>query len=198
MAAFIAAGTVGDAPLFFTFGSLMPMDSATLAGHLAIFDEALRRTSRRAIVQLPAQWSGPLPSSANILYVRFISHRRVFPQCAMIVHHGGAGTTHTATRAGVPSIVFGLFGSAFFGVFLGLGFSILSGGLTLACMILPIVIRTSEAGLSALPADWRPSAAALGLSRTSALRHLLLRCEISAQLQALAPDLASDLKICSD
>ena len=76
--------------------------------------------------------------------------------------------------AGVPSIVFGLFGSAFFSVFLGLGFSILSGGLTLACMILPIVIRTSEAGLSALPADWRPSAAALGLSRTSALRHLLL------------------------
>ncbi len=105
VAAFIAAGTVGDAPLFFTFGSLMPMDSATLAGHLAIFDGALRRTGRRAIVQLPTQWPGPLPPSANIFYVRFISHRRVFPQCAMIVHHGGAGTTHTATRAGVPSIV---------------------------------------------------------------------------------------------
>ena len=56
-------------------------------------------------MQLPAQWSGSLPSSENIFYVRFISHRRVFPQCAMIVHHGGAGTTHTAMRAGVPSIV---------------------------------------------------------------------------------------------
>ena len=44
--------------------------------------------------------------------------------------------------AGVPSIVFGLFGNAFFCIYLGLGFSILSGGLTLACMILPILIRT--------------------------------------------------------
>jgi phosphate transport system permease protein len=76
--------------------------------------------------------------------------------------------------AGVPSIVFGLFGSAFFSVFLGLGFSILSGGLTLACMILPILIRTSEAGLSALPAEWRRGGAALGLTRTSVLWHVLL------------------------
>ena len=62
--------------------------------------------------------------------------------------------------AGVPSIVFGLFGSAFFGVFLGLGFSILSGGLTLACMVLPLLIRTTEAGLAALPNDWRRGGAA--------------------------------------
>lgn len=52
--------------------------------------------------------------------------------------------------AGVPSIVYGLFGNAFFSVVLGLGFSILSGGLTLACMILPVFIRTCEAGLSAV------------------------------------------------
>ncbi|WP_428423067.1 phosphate ABC transporter permease PstA [Methylibium sp.] len=91
-------------------------------------------------------------------------------------HRGTQASVRLAldALAGVPSIVFGLFGSAFFSVFLGLGFSVLSGGLTLACMILPIVIRTSEAGLSALPTDWRPSAAALGLTRTSALRHLLL------------------------
>ncbi len=76
--------------------------------------------------------------------------------------------------AGVPSMVFGLFGSAFFSVFLGLGFSILAGGLTLACMILPILIRTSEAGLAALPADWRRAGAALGLTRSSLLRQVLL------------------------
>lgn len=76
--------------------------------------------------------------------------------------------------AGVPSIVFGLFGSAFFGVFLGLGFSILSGGLTLACMVLPLLIRTTEAGLAALPNDWRRGAAALGMSRTSLVVHVLL------------------------
>ncbi|TBR11759.1 MAG: phosphate ABC transporter permease PstA [Rugosibacter sp.] len=77
--------------------------------------------------------------------------------------------------AGVPSIVFGLFGNAFFSMFLGLGFSILSGGLTLACMILPIFIRTSEAGLSSIGADWRQSAAALGMTRATALWHILLR-----------------------
>lgn len=76
--------------------------------------------------------------------------------------------------AGVPSIVFGLFGNAFFSVFLGLGFSILSGGLTLACMILPIFIRTSEAGISAVNDAWRHGAHALGMTRAAALWHILL------------------------
>lgn len=76
--------------------------------------------------------------------------------------------------AGIPSIVFGLFGNALFCVWLGLGFSILSGGLTLACMALPILIRTTESGLRAVPADWRLGAAALGLTRAAALTHILL------------------------
>jgi len=76
--------------------------------------------------------------------------------------------------AGVPSIVFGLFGNAFFCIWLGLGFSILSGGLTLACMVLPIFIRLSESGLSAVAVEWRQGAAALGLSRSTALWQLLL------------------------
>lgn len=76
--------------------------------------------------------------------------------------------------AGVPSIVFGLFGSAFFSVFLGLGFSILSGALTLACMMLPLLISTTEAGLAALPADWRRGGAALGISRASLVLQVLL------------------------
>lgn len=76
--------------------------------------------------------------------------------------------------AGVPSIVFGLFGNAFFSVYLGMGFSILSGGLTLACMALPLVIRTAEEGLRALPAEYRSGPAALGLSRAWALFHVLM------------------------
>lgn len=76
--------------------------------------------------------------------------------------------------AATPSIVFGLFGFAFFSVFLGLGFSILAGGLTLACMVLPILIRAVEAGLRAVPDDYRFGAAALGLTRSAAIRHLLL------------------------
>jgi len=82
--------------------------------------------------------------------------------------------------AGVPSIVFGLFGSAFFGLWLGMGFSILSGGLTLACMILPLLVRTTEQGLRMVPDDWRRGAAALGLSRFSAVRLVLLPAAGSA------------------
>ena len=76
--------------------------------------------------------------------------------------------------AGVPSIVFGLFGNAFFCIYLELGFSILSGGLTLACMVMPILIRTAEEGLRSVPDGYRLAAAALGISRSAALVHLLL------------------------
>jgi len=76
--------------------------------------------------------------------------------------------------AGVPSIVFGLFGNAFFCVYLGMGFSILSGGLTLACMVLPILIRSTEEGFRSVPDEYRMGSAALGMSRTSSLFHLLL------------------------
>ncbi|MBE9153329.1 phosphate ABC transporter permease PstA [Cyanobium sp. LEGE 06113] len=76
--------------------------------------------------------------------------------------------------AGVPSIVFGLFGNAMFSLWLGLGFSILSGGLTLACMVLPVLIRSCEQGLRAVPHDYRQAAAALGLSWGSTLRLVIL------------------------
>ncbi|MBR9812573.1 phosphate ABC transporter permease PstA [bacterium] len=76
--------------------------------------------------------------------------------------------------AGVPSIVFGLFGYAVFGLALGLGFSILSGGLTLACMVLPILIRSIEQGLRAVPIDIRHAAAALGMQRWRTLVAVLL------------------------
>ncbi|MDZ4660064.1 MAG: phosphate ABC transporter permease PstA [Pseudomonadota bacterium] len=76
--------------------------------------------------------------------------------------------------SGVPSIVFGLFGNAFFSVKLGLGFSILSGGLTLACMVLPIMIRLTQEGLRAVPPEYSLSGSALGISRSQILLHLLL------------------------
>ncbi|GJL67257.1 MAG: phosphate transport system permease protein PstA [Nitrospirales bacterium] len=82
--------------------------------------------------------------------------------------------------ASVPSIVFGLFGNAVFCQLLGMGFSILSGGLTLACMVLPILVRTTEQGFRALPQEYRVSAAALGLTKRATLFHLLLPAAIPA------------------
>lgn len=87
--------------------------------------------------------------------------------------------------ASVPSIVFGLFGNAFFSVYLGMGFSILSGGLTLACMLLPILVSTAEAGLRSVPAHYRLSGAALALSRMAVLFQLLLPAALPAWVAGL-------------
>lgn len=76
--------------------------------------------------------------------------------------------------ASVPSIVFGLFGMVFFCQVLGFGFSILSGGLTLTCMVLPILVRTTLSAMNSLPSDLRPASEALGLTRTTALCKILL------------------------
>jgi len=76
--------------------------------------------------------------------------------------------------AGVPSIVFGLVGNALFGRVLGLGFSILSGGLTLALMVLPILIRITESGLRSVPDEIRMAAAASALTRRTTLSRLIL------------------------
>ena len=82
--------------------------------------------------------------------------------------------------AGMPSIVFGLFGNALFCRVLGLRFSILSGGLTLACMVLPLFIRVSEEGLRAVPQSYRDAAAALALSRTTTFFRILLPAAMPA------------------
>ena len=76
--------------------------------------------------------------------------------------------------AGVPSIVFGLFGNAVFCRLLGLKFSILSGGLTLACMVLPLLIRATEEGFRAVPLAQRQAAAALGFTRWAVIFRVVL------------------------
>jgi len=71
----------------------------------------------------------------------------------------------TECLAGVPSIIFGLFGFVFFVIYLRLGWSILSGGLTLACMILPTIVRASEEAIRAVPRPYREVSFALGATR---------------------------------
>lgn len=79
-----------------------------------------------------------------------------------------------ASLAGVPSIVFGLFGLTFFVVFCGLGVSLLSGVLTLAVLSLPIIINTTEAALSQVPQDWREASLALGATRRETTMKVVL------------------------
>jgi len=76
--------------------------------------------------------------------------------------------------AGVPSIIFGLFGFVLFVLTLGFGWSILAGGLTLAFMMLPTIIRTSEEALRAVPAGYRDVALSLGASKWQSIRKVVL------------------------
>lgn len=80
----------------------------------------------------------------------------------------------TENLSGVPSIIFGLFGYAFFVTFLGFGYSLLSGGLTLALMILPTVIRTSEEALMAVPQSYREGSLALGATLWTTIVRVIL------------------------
>lgn len=76
--------------------------------------------------------------------------------------------------AGVPSIVFGLFGLAFFVVFLEIGASLLAASLTLATVVLPIVIVSAEEALKAVPRDYRLGSAALGATRWQTISRVTL------------------------
>ncbi len=80
----------------------------------------------------------------------------------------------TDSLAGVPSIIFGLFGFVFFVINLGMGWSILSGGLTLAIMILPTIVRTSEEAIRAVPYRLREVSFALGATRWQMVTTVVL------------------------
>lgn len=76
--------------------------------------------------------------------------------------------------AGIPSIVYGLFGMTFFVTTLGLGFSILAGSLTLSMLILPVLIRTTEEALLAVPMSYREGGYALGSNKVYTIWRLIL------------------------
>ncbi|MGB6094524.1 MAG: phosphate ABC transporter permease PstA [Moheibacter sp.] len=85
----------------------------------------------------------------------------------------------TNNLASVPSIVFGLFGMALFVNNLGFGDSILAGSLTLGLLTLPLIIRTSEEALKAIPDAYRSGSLALGASKLQTIRKVVLPSALS-------------------
>lgn len=79
-----------------------------------------------------------------------------------------------ANLAGVPSIVFGLFGLAFFVTALGFNVSLLSGILTLAVLTLPVIINTTEEALKQVPGAWREASLALGATKSQTIGRVVL------------------------
>ena len=80
----------------------------------------------------------------------------------------------TETLSGIPSIIFGLFGSLFFGRTLGLGYSLLTGALTLILMVLPLITRNTQEALKTVPDSYRFGAVGLGAGKWHMIRTILL------------------------
>ncbi|MDR3306928.1 MAG: phosphate ABC transporter permease PstA [Endomicrobium sp.] len=76
--------------------------------------------------------------------------------------------------AGVPSVVYGLFGFGIFVMFLKLGVSIIAGALTLSIMELPVIITTARSALNSVPYSFREASLSLGVSRWRTIRHVVL------------------------
>lgn len=91
----------------------------------------------------------------------------------------------TEVLAGIPSIIFGLFGFSFFVVFLGMGWSVLAGGMTLSMMILPTLIRSTEESLKTVPMSYREGSLSLGATKWQTVVKVILPCCRSGVLTGL-------------
>ncbi len=85
----------------------------------------------------------------------------------------------TETLAGIPSIVYGLFGMLMFVTYFNFGYSILSGILTLFIMVLPTIIRTTEEAILAVPASYREASFGLGAGKLRTIFRIVLPSAIS-------------------
>lgn len=97
----------GPQPVYMSFGSMASIrkDAASTTESARLLVDAARLAGCRAIIQ--ARWADVLdvPEDENIYRLESAPHERIFPLCAAVVHHGGAGTTQTATLCGCPSVV---------------------------------------------------------------------------------------------
>jgi len=91
----------------------------------------------------------------------------------------------TETLAGIPSIIYGLFGFIFFVTALRLRYSLLSGALTLSIMVLPSIIRTTEESLKAVPESYKEGSLALGASKLTTIFKVILPSAIPGILTAI-------------
>jgi UDP:flavonoid glycosyltransferase YjiC (YdhE family) len=104
----------GPPPVYFTFGSLMPVALEPIRETVAIWREAARLAGSRAILQIPWSDLSEFGTAPDQLLVTRAPYLKVFPRCALVVHHGGSGTTQSTLRAGRPSVIVAHIADQFF------------------------------------------------------------------------------------
>jgi phosphate transport system permease protein len=140
------------------FLTLPPTDAMTKGGIMPAILGTLYLTVGAIAVALPLGVVAAIYLTEYARQGRFIRIIRVGVNCL----------------AGVPSVVFGLFGLGFFVVFLKFGSSILAGALTLGILILPTIIGASEEALKAVPQTFREASLALGVSKWRTISRIVL------------------------
>jgi phosphate transport system permease protein len=124
------------------------------------------------LVLLTIAIAAPLGVGAAIFLVEYARDNSISsPFLKNLVHVAHFGVE---TLAGVPSILFGLFGYALFVSTLRFGFSLLSASLAGACLVLPVIIRTTEEALLAVPGSYRQGSLALGATKWQTVQHVIL------------------------
>jgi len=152
-------------------------------GYNAISIEFLTEMPRKMMTE-----GGIYPAIVGTIYLIIGSMLVALPMgiLAAIYLTEYAGKTRTTwaiemainNLAGTPSVVFGLFGLAMFVKYLGFGPSLLSASLTLGLLIIPVIIRSSEEALLAVPPEYREASLALGISKWQTIRHVVLPASI--------------------
>ncbi len=148
----------GFSALSWDFLTLPPTDSMTKGGIMPAIIGTLYLTIGAIAVALPLGVVSAIYLTEYAKQGTFIRVIRIGVNCL----------------AGVPSVVFGLFGLGFFVVFLHFGSSILAGSLTLGTLILPTIIGASEEALKAVPQTFREASLALGVSKWRTIGRIVL------------------------
>ncbi|MEJ2567590.1 MAG: phosphate ABC transporter permease PstA [candidate division WOR-3 bacterium] len=135
---------------------------------------------------------GIFPAIIGTLYLTILSVMFAFPigvlSAIYLVEYANENLlvtiirTAIGTLAGVPSVIFGLFGMAIFVIIFDFGVSILSGSLTLGIMVLPVIIKASEEAIKAVPDNFREASYALGATRRQTIMKVVIPTAIPSIL----------------
>ncbi|MCU0586788.1 MAG: phosphate ABC transporter permease PstA [Syntrophobacteraceae bacterium] len=148
----------GFGAISWTFLTAMPHDGMKAGGIFPAIVGTLLLTLGTALIAIPVGVGGTI-------YLAEYARDTWLTRCIRLA---------IVNLAGIPSIVYGLFGLGLFVLFLKMGTSIVAGSLTLAIMTLPVIISTAEEALRAVPMEFRTVSASLGGTRWQGIRHIIL------------------------
>ena len=137
-----------------------------------------------------------MPAIISTIYMTVLSLAMAVPvgvfSAVYLVEYAPKGSkavrvmrTATETLQGIPSIVYGLFGYILFVITLGWSYSLLAGAVTLAIMILPLIIRTTEEALMSVPNGYREGSFGLGAGKLFTIFKLILPCAVPGILAGI-------------